>query len=150
MQQLKERFFTSVSPLKYFLLMIGINWNSSGLKFGGIFLKSWCILCLILDVGISIYFFQSRSKIEITNLLFSGKIEPPLLSLMRLIDRLNKVTCNIVIHIIMFFSLTKVFSEFLDRLENVDSSLRRPNLSQFKRFSVFSIAWILLLVSLLV
>jgi len=147
MKQLKERFFSSVSPFEYFLLMIGIDWNSSGFKTIRFFLKLWCILCLITDVAISIYFFQSRSKTEIINLLVDGKMEPPLLSLMRMIDRLNKVTCNIVTHFLLFFSLSKVFEQFLNKLENLDSSLRRPNLSRLKNFSLFSIFWTLLLVS---
>jgi hypothetical protein len=147
MKQLKERFFSSVSPFKYFLLMIGIDWNPSGFKTISFFLKLWCILCLITDVAISIYFFQSRSKTEIINLFVDGKMEPPLLSLMRMIDRLNKVTCNVVTHFLLFFSLSKVFEEFLNKLENLDSSFRRPNLSRLKNFSLFSIFWTLLLVS---
>lgn len=144
----KTRFFSSVSPLKYFLLTIGIEWNSSEHKTGRLVLKVWCVLCLIVDVVTSMYNFERNSEFEILNIFVDGQMEPTLMSLMRIVDRLNKLACNIITHLLLFFSVSKVYAGFLDRLEKVDYSLSRPNISRFRHFSLFGIVWMLILVSL--
>jgi hypothetical protein len=150
MKELSERFFIAVSPLKYLLLLFGIEWNSSELKILRLFLKLWCILVLTIDVVFGCLYLERRSEAEILNILFGdGRKEPVLDSLMRMIDRLNKVVCNILTHLLLFSSLVKLFRGFLEQLEKIDITVRRPDLSRFKRISIFGIIWMLLLVSYL-
>lgn len=148
MKELKERFFTTVSPLKYFLLIIGIDWNSNKLntKFQGI-LKGWCLLCLAVDAIFSILYYVRRSQSEILNLFVYGNKEPAIDSFTKGIDRLNKLACNVSIHFILFFSISKMANDFLNQLENVDLTLNRPILYGIRRYSVAGIIWMLLLVS---
>ena len=148
MEELKDRFFKSVYPLKCFLLMIGIDWHpeKSHARFQAI-LKGWCFLCLTTDVICSILYYVRRSLPEILNLFVYGNKEPTIDSFTKGIDRLNKLACNVSVHLILFFSIKKMINDFLNQLENIDFILNRPNLSAIRRSSVAGIVWMLLLVS---
>ena len=148
MKELKERFFIAVSPLKYFLLFFGIEWNPSRFIILRVFFKLWGIFVLLTHVVFVSIYLERLSEPEILNIFVgTGKNEDSIDSLMRMIDRLNKVACNILTHLLLFFSLVKLFRGFLEQLEKIDVTLRRPDLSRFKRISVFGIVWMLLLVS---
>jgi len=149
MKELKQRFFTTVSPLKYFLLMIGIDWNpeKSNARIEAI-LKGWCFFCLFIDVIFSILYYMRRSQPEILNLFVYGNKEPAMDSLTKGIDRLNKLVCNVSVHVILFCSIRKIANDFLNQLENVDFILNRPNLCAIRRSSVAGIVWMLFLVSI--
>ena len=148
MKELNERFFNAVSPLKYFFLLFGIEWNSNELKIFQLFIKLWCIVVLTTDVVFGSIYLERRSEPEILNILFgNGRNEPVFDSLIRMLDRLNKVACNILTHLLLFFSLVKLFRGFLEQLEKIDHTLSHPDLSRFKRISIFGIIWMLFLVS---
>lgn len=147
--ELKERFFNAVSPLKYFLLLLGIEWNPSRFKILRILIIFWCIIWLVTVVAICSMYTERLSEPEIINLFYSGTKEPAIDSLMRCVDRVNKSVCSILTYLLVFFCLVKVFRGFIEKLEKIDITLRRPSLSGFKPFSICAVVWMVLTVSFL-
>lgn len=149
---IKERFFLcALWPLNNFLVATGVLGNQSNSQWKRRLSRFWIFCMLGLTIQSNIY--TSVKGIRSFTILFSDQ-EISVEQLIRdvlMIDliRLSTLVFDTVIHISLVFCIWPSVNLYLETLESVDFNLGRPILSHLKRYSLISLAYMLLEVRLL-
>ncbi|EFX89767.1 hypothetical protein DAPPUDRAFT_310195 [Daphnia pulex] len=148
---LRDRFLLSaLSPLNILLQITGVfvNQNSEA-QWRQRLYRFWTFFLLILAVQSNIYIFVRRTLIiQLLPTIRQINVDRLIQVLLNSLIRLNGLVFDTMIHLILVFQLWPSVILYLETLETVDLDFGRPNLSPIKRFSLFSLIYVLLTVVL--
>lgn len=145
-----ENYFLDLSaPIRYVSQIYGIKCygsDSRSSRWRSAALWIWSVAILMLVTISNVY-------LGITKIIphFQGfyvNKEMPVSSAMAIIDRLNKMICVILFHLLMYLTFNQTFKTFIDKLEPISNALGRPDLSRIRNFSYYAIIWLIFSVSL--
>ncbi|KZS15329.1 Uncharacterized protein APZ42_019132 [Daphnia magna] len=144
---MKERFFLcALWPLNNFLVATGVLGNQSNSQWKRRLSRFWIFCMLGLTIQSNIY--TSVKGIRSFTILFSDQeisVEQFIRDVLMIdLIRLSTLVFDTVIHISLVFCIWPSVNLYLETLESVDFNLGRPILSHLKRYSLISLAYMLL------
>ncbi len=149
---LKDRFLLSaLSPLNILLKITGVFVNQNfEAQWRQHLYRFWTFFLFILAIQSNIYIFVRRTLIiQLLSTIWEINVDRLIQVLLNSLIRLNGLVFDTTIHLILVFKLWPSVILYLETLETVDLDFGRPNLSPIKRYSLFSLIYVLLTVRFL-
>ena len=128
--------------------VFGASWNLKILSRNQqISFVLWRSAMLLLNVILNCYFFVKYTYSYFKILVNYQENEFKLTSVLNILDSVNQLFYNIILHILMMRSNGKILKTFFDRLEPTYQKLNGLTLNRISMFSYSVIAWLVFSVS---